>query len=135
MSGMLMVSSIDKPFLRSTISPHLQAHPEENRKQTLLQGVSSTHSFFHAHYETHTDECLAASGARNRAYGLYFVEGWNVRKLWIVGGIVFVGGSLVWAILWSIFEHSLQDAFAVAAWVVAAFGVLGGAAHAVMMMG
>lgn len=48
---------------------------------------------------------------------------------------MFVGGSFVFAILWSIYKHSIQDGFTIAACVIAAFAVLASTAHFIMMKG
>jgi hypothetical protein len=51
-------------------------------------------------------------------WGLSLEEGWDARKTWAVGFVIFVLGSALWGILWTVFEKSIQDAFAVAAYVI-----------------
>jgi len=46
------------------------------------------------------------------------VEGWDVKKIWIAGFLLFGLGSLLLGILWAVFGHSIQDAFAIASYVV-----------------
>lgn len=52
-------------------------------------------------------------------WGLQLIESWDVKKIWIIGFILFGLGSFIFAILWACFGGSVQDAFAVAAYMVA----------------
>ena len=52
-------------------------------------------------------------------WGLQLEEGWNQKKVWCCAFLVFGIGSGVGLVLCKVFEHSIQDAFAVAAYMVA----------------
>jgi hypothetical protein len=60
--------------------------------------------------------CAAAS--TGLGWGLSLEEGWDCKKMWKVAFGVFVLGSAVFGVLWTVFERSLQDAFAVAGYLV-----------------
>lgn len=53
-------------------------------------------------------------------WGLQLVEGLDSRRMWIVCFVVFILGSFLFGVLWKIFEKSIQDAFAVSGYLVAA---------------
>jgi hypothetical protein len=67
-------------------------------------------------------------------WGLQFVEGWNVKKLWIVVFVFFGLGSLLIGIFWAYFKHSIQDAFSIAAYMVAFATVSVGTVQALLVM-
>ncbi|KAF5869876.1 putative tetratricopeptide repeat domain protein [Botrytis fragariae] len=54
----------------------------------------------------------------NFGWGLEFVEGWDMKSIWIVAFIVFGIGSLLLGILWAVYKHSIQDAFTIAGYMV-----------------
>lgn len=68
-------------------------------------------------------EKLLCRGGIKPGWGLQFIEGWDVRKLWLIGFVFFGVGSLTLGIVWAVMKHSIQDAFALAAYVVA-FGMI-----------
>jgi hypothetical protein len=67
-------------------------------------------------------------------WGLQFVEGWDAKKLWIIVFIFFGLGSLLIGILWACFNHSIQDAFSIAAYMVAFATVSVGTVQALLVM-
>jgi hypothetical protein len=64
-------------------------------------------------------------------WGLHLEEGWDHKKTWIVGFVIFALGSIVWGVLWTVFEHSIQDAFAVSGYMIALAGLTIGFIQAV----
>ena len=52
-------------------------------------------------------------------WGLHLVEGWLLNRIWILILVLFVLGSLVFGICWSIIGHDIQGAFGVSAWMLA----------------
>jgi hypothetical protein len=52
-------------------------------------------------------------------WGLQFIEGWDSKKIWIILFVFFGLGSLAMGVLWAVFEHSIQDVFSMAAYMVA----------------
>lgn len=68
------------------------------------------------------------------SWGLQYVEAWDLAKLWMITFVLFGGGSLLWGILWAIYGKSVQDAFAVSAYVVAMVGVFGGTSQALLVL-
>jgi hypothetical protein len=71
------------------------------------------------------DRLVCAGQPTQLGWGLHFVEGWSVKKIWLSGFLISGVGSLVFGILWAVFEHSIQDAFAVAGYclTIGTFGV------------
>ncbi|KAH7399773.1 hypothetical protein BKA64DRAFT_670366 [Cadophora sp. MPI-SDFR-AT-0126] len=64
-------------------------------------------------------ERLACQRGIKLGWGLQFVEGWDGKKLWLTGFVFFGLSSLTIGILWAVLKHSIQDAFAVAGYMVA----------------
>ena len=65
-------------------------------------------------------EKLALSGEQlsEIGWGLHLDEGWDMKKAWTVGFLVSAIGGALWGILWTVFEHSIQDAFTISAYMV-----------------
>lgn len=56
-------------------------------------------------------------------WGLYFQEGWNEKVIIHILFALFLLGSLVFGILWSILKMDIQGAFGVSAYIVTAGGI------------
>lgn len=65
-------------------------------------------------------------------WGLSFEEGWNHAKTWGVVFVIFVGGGALWGVLWTVFENSIQDSFAVSSYMVSLAVVTVGFTQAIM---
>jgi hypothetical protein len=65
-------------------------------------------------------ERLAVCGGRvtGLGWGLDLEEGRNSAKSWYVAFGILVLGSVLWGILWTVFEHSIQDAFAISGYMI-----------------
>jgi hypothetical protein len=59
-------------------------------------------------------------------WGVGFEEGWNESKLKHGGFLIFVVGSLVFAILWSILKHDIQSAFGISAYWMTGLAIIFG---------
>ncbi|CZR67864.1 uncharacterized protein PAC_17763 [Phialocephala subalpina] len=79
-------------------------------------------------------EKLKCENGVKLGWGLHFVEGWNTKSIWIIVSLIFGIGSLLMGVLWAVYGHSIQNAFAVAAYVVALAGVGIGTLQAVLVM-
>lgn len=67
-------------------------------------------------------------------WGLQFEEGWDARKIWWVVFVIFGCGSAGIGVLWAVLGHSVQDAFAIAGYMVA-FGTASvGSLQALLVM-
>jgi hypothetical protein len=66
-------------------------------------------------------------------WGLEFVEDWDWKLIWWIAFAVLGLGSLLVGVLWAVFKHSVQDAFAIAAYMVAFVGVSVGALQSALM--
>ena len=59
-------------------------------------------------------------------WGVHFEEGWNWDKIVALELIIVVLGGALFAVLWSVWKHDIQGAFAISAyWLVACHALLG----------
>lgn len=79
-------------------------------------------------------EKLKCAKGINPGWGLQFVEGWDLRKIWILVFILFGMGSLVLGVLWAVYKHSIQDAFAIAAYMLTFATLTVGVMQALLIM-
>jgi hypothetical protein len=63
-------------------------------------------------------EQLNCNSEVNPGWGLQFVEGWDWKSIGVVIFILFGLGSLLARVLITVYGHSLQDGFAVAAYLI-----------------
>lgn len=77
---------------------------------------------------------LQCSGGVNPGWGLQFVEYWDMKKIWAIAYILFVLGSLLIGVLWTGYEHSIQDAFAVSSYMLAFATISLGSLQALLVM-
>lgn len=63
-------------------------------------------------------------------WGIQLVEGWVPFRVWMLVLFLFVLGSLVFGICWTVLEHDIQGAFAVAAYMVTLMGLVVGTVQA-----
>ncbi|CAG8977424.1 hypothetical protein HYALB_00007756 [Hymenoscyphus albidus] len=89
---------------------HLFEHPEEG------ENVSFCLDRFPKKLH---EKLLCRGGGTNAGWGLQFVEGWNMRKVFGSVFFLFEIGSLLIAILYTVYEHSIQDAFSMASYMMA----------------
>jgi hypothetical protein len=68
--------------------------------------------------------------AREHGWGLYFEQGWDLRKMAKLYFLVVGLGSLLFALLWTVLQKDIQSAFAIASWMV----TLGGSVLALFAM-
>jgi len=59
----------------------------------------------------------------NEGWGFHFEEGWDFDLIMTISFVVFILGSLLFGICWSILEHDIQGAFGVSAYIVTACGL------------
>ena len=67
-------------------------------------------------------------------WGIQFEEDWDAKKLWIFVFVLFGLGSTTIGILWAVLEHSIQDAFAIAAYMLAFATITMGTIRAMLVM-
>jgi hypothetical protein len=56
-------------------------------------------------------------------WSFYFREGWDFDAIMTISFVVFILGSLLFGICWSVFESDIQGAFGVGAYMVTACGL------------
>ncbi|RDL37225.1 uncharacterized protein BP5553_04658 [Venustampulla echinocandica] len=79
-------------------------------------------------------ERLRCRGGIKPGWGLQYEDGLDIKKLWITLFVVFGLGSLTIGISWAILKHSIQDAFAIAAYLLAFATVTVGTVRALLVM-
>lgn len=79
-------------------------------------------------------EKLRCAKGVNPGWGLQFVEGWDFRKIWIVVFMLFGLGSVVLGVLWAVYKHSIQDAFAISSYMLTFAALSVGLMQALMIM-
>ena len=67
-------------------------------------------------------------------WGIQFLTTYSVPKLFLLFSIFFCLRSAIFGVLWCVFKHSIQDAFAIAAYVVALGGVGIGSVQALLVI-
>lgn len=121
---------------------YLPAPPE------LIPPVGENHLLHCFHHPDHAEneplcldrfpkklkEKLQCTKGVNPGWGLQFVEGWDAKAIWIITFLFFGMGSLLVGVLWAWFRHSVQDGFAIAAYMVAFGAVTVGTVQAVLVM-
>ncbi|EKD20242.1 hypothetical protein MBM_02194 [Drepanopeziza brunnea f. sp. 'multigermtubi' MB_m1] len=83
------------------------------------------HVFQHPDCAEEEPLCLSrfCKGGIKPGWGLQLIEGWDARKLWLLGFLLFGLGSLTVGVLWTVKSHSIQDAFSIASYMLA-FGAM-----------
>jgi len=87
---------------------HHPNHADDNVAWRLSRFPKKLHEQVHADPER----------GPGMGWGIVFIEDWNVKKIWLVAFCLVVLGSAGFGILWSVFEHSIQDAFSISSYVV-----------------
>jgi hypothetical protein len=59
-------------------------------------------------------------------WGIGFEEGWDEAKLRHGAFLIFVVGSLIFAILWSVLKHDIQSAFGISAYWMTGLAIVAG---------
>lgn len=103
---------------------HLFENPEcaEDDEQCLLR------------FPKKLKEKLKCNSGVSPGWGLQFIEGWDIKKIWIIVFVFFGFGSLLIGVLWACFQHSIQDAFAIAGYIVAFATVSVGTIQALLVI-
>ncbi|KAN0116748.1 hypothetical protein V8E51_002725, partial [Hyaloscypha variabilis] len=67
-------------------------------------------------------------------WGIQFLTTYSIPKLFLLFSVFFGLGSAIFGVLWCVFKHSIQDAFAIAAYMVALGGVGIGSVQALLVI-
>ena len=68
-------------------------------------------------------QLFANGGQPADGWGFYFQEGLDFDLIITISFVVFVLGSLLFGVCWSVLEHDIQGAFGVSAYMVTACGL------------
>ncbi len=103
---------------------HLFHHPECADEETICL----------SRFPKKLKEKLKCQGGINPGWGLQFVEAWDFKKIWILVFVLFGLGSLILGVMWAVYEHSIQDAFALAAYMLTFATISIGLMQALLLM-
>ena len=71
-------------------------------------------------------QLIARPEAPAEGWGLYFQEGWYWPMIWALVLTLFLGGSLIFGVLYAVFRKDAQSAFGIASyWITAATLLIG----------
>lgn len=65
-----------------------------------------------------------APGQPAEGWGIYYQEGWDKKLIVLIVFLIFVLASLLFGVLWSVYQFDVQGAFGVSAWVATLGGIL-----------
>jgi hypothetical protein len=101
------------------LPPKYLAHHLEDHKE-----ISDTQSFVFEQLPKLIDVKLEPKiDSPTEGWGLFFQEEWDPSRFWNKVLTVFLSGSLLFGVLWSVLEHDIQGAFGVSAYMVTAAGI------------
>lgn len=103
---------------------HLFLHPDHAEEEAICLD----------RFPKKLKEKLQCKGGVNPGWGLQFVEGWDMKTIWVIAFLGFGVGSLLVGVMWAVYGHSIQNAFAIAGYMVGLLGVSLGTLQAVLVM-
>lgn len=103
------------PPIGENLMTHLFHHPHEANERAI--------TFLRSPKKLKERLAVCPQMGTNLGWGIHLVEGWAMTKVWLLAMAMFLSSSLVFAITWSVLEHDLQGAFAVAAYFVTLAGL------------
>ena len=105
------------PPVGENLMTHLFHHPHEANEKAI--------TFVRSPKKRKQRLAVCPQMGTNIGWGIHLVEGYAITKLWLLALAIFLISSLAFAIAWSVLQHDVQGAFAVAAYFVtlAALGV------------
>lgn len=110
------------PPVGEHLMAHLFHHPEDANERSI--------TCLRAPKKRKAKLTVCPEQGTSVGWGIHLVEGWVVSKLWLLGLLLFVLGSLVFGICWAVLRHDIQGAFGVAAYMVALIGLVIGTIQA-----
>ena len=70
-----------------------------------------------------TGELYAYLDQPNEGWGFYFQEGWHFNLIITISFALFIVGSLIFGVCWSVLKSDIQGAFGVSAYMVTTCGL------------
>ncbi|KAL9579637.1 MAG: hypothetical protein Q9212_004992 [Teloschistes hypoglaucus] len=103
------------PTRRRDLMTHLFHHPHEANEKAI--------TFLRSPKKRKQRLAVCPQAGTNLGWGIHLVEGYAMTRVWSLASGMFLISSMVFAIAWSVLEHDIQGAFAIAAYVVALVGL------------
>ena len=97
------------PPVGENLLMHLLRHPEDFEDETVTYQRLPKRRLEILRVPVHQDV--------TRGWGIYLVEGFLAYKIWCIFTSLFLVGSLVFALVWSLRMSDIQGAFSVAAYL------------------
>ena len=101
---------------------HLFHHPEDANERSI--------TCVRAPKKRKTKLTVCPEQGTSVGWGIHLAESWVGSTVWLLALFMFVIGSLVFGVGWTIREHDIQGACAVAAYMVALAGLVAGTLQA-----
>ena len=111
------------PPVGEHLMTHLFHHPEDANDQRAI-------TFLRTPKKRKQKLMVCPQQGTSIGWGIHLVEGWVLKRVWLLALCFFIVGSMVFAVCWSVLEKDLQGAFGVSAYVVAFVGLVLGTIHA-----
>jgi hypothetical protein len=89
---------------------HLYTHPDHAEPSPIC---------FEKFPKKLREKLICNKAGTNEGWGLQFIEGWDMKKIFGLVFLLFGIGSLAIGVLWSVYNHSIQDAFTMASYMIA----------------
>lgn len=103
------------PPVGENLMTHLFHHPHDANEKAI--------TFWRSPKKRRQRLAVCPQASTNLGWGIHLVEGYAMTRVWSLAYGMFLIGSMVFAIAWSVLEHDVQGAFAIAAYVVALVGL------------
>ncbi|KAL8770026.1 MAG: hypothetical protein Q9194_005271 [Teloschistes cf. exilis] len=103
------------PPVGENLMTHLFHHPHEANEKAI--------TFLRSPKKRKQRLAVCPQTGTNLGWGIHLVEGYAMTRVWSLASGMFLISSMVFAVAWSVLEHDVQGAFAIAAYVVALVGL------------
>ncbi|KAL8626868.1 hypothetical protein Q9189_007437 [Teloschistes chrysophthalmus] len=103
------------PPVGENLMTHLFHHPHEANEKAI--------TFLRSPKKRKQRLAVCPQAGTNLGWGIHLIEGYAMTRVWSLAFVMFLVSSMVFAIAWSVLEHDVQGAFAIAAYVVALVGL------------
>ncbi|KAL8784679.1 MAG: hypothetical protein Q9195_008940 [Heterodermia aff. obscurata] len=111
------------PPVGEHLMTHLFHHPEDANAQKSI-------TFLRTPKKRKQKLIVCPQQGTRIGWGVHLVEGWVLKRVWLATLVVFVVGSVVFAVCWAVLEGDLQGAAGVGGYVVALMGLVLGTVQA-----
>lgn len=94
------------PPVGENLMTHLFHHPHEANEKAI--------TFLRSPTKRQQRLAVCPRAGTNLGWGIHLVEGYAMTRVWSLASGMFLISSMVFAVAWSVLEHDVQGAFAIA---------------------